>query len=42
MVHADIVDESNREDADQNNIVIESAFVPSGNNVIIYLDDRSA
>ncbi len=40
MVHADIVDESNREDADQNNIVIESAFVPSGNNVIIYLDDR--
>lgn len=40
MVHADIVDSSNRQDADQSNIVIDTAFVPSGNNVVIYLEEE--
>jgi hypothetical protein len=38
-VYADYVDSSNIEHADQNNQAIRSVFIPSGNKVVIYLDE---
>ncbi len=41
-VYADYVDSSNIEHADQNNKVIRSAYIPSTNKVVIYLNEDYA